>query len=181
MPRWKMLAGKYHVGGKVYKAGDEFVATTDQVRHMRDMLQPLDALEEYQDASDRDVPRQKLMAVHLGHGKWNVVNRDTDKAVNDHPLDKREAQQLVDKLIKEGEARQFPKTAEKLSMIELEPESSVQQEPEPEPESMQEPEPEEEKPEHVRAKGAPPKKGAGNTRVVEGKRVVHTGRRAKLG
>lgn len=98
MARWKMLAGKFYYGGKKYVAGDIFEAPPFAVRGIRDILQALDRIEEYEDFHPDDVPRRKLKAIHRGYGKWDVYNTEMEKNVNDHPLTKMEAFHLVEEL-----------------------------------------------------------------------------------
>lgn len=96
--RWKMLAGKFYFEGKRYAKGDVFEATAKEVHGVRDIVEDLDKVGEYQAAMDDDVPRKKLVAVHKGFGKWDVLNTITGKAINDHPLTKSDARLLVDEL-----------------------------------------------------------------------------------
>lgn len=96
--RWKMLAGKFYFEGKRYAKGDVFEATTKEVQGVRDIIEDLDKVGEYQATMDDDVPRKKLVAVHRGFGKWDVLNTTTGKAINDHPLTKTDARLLVDEM-----------------------------------------------------------------------------------
>ena len=165
MPRWKMLAGKFYYRGSKFVAGDVFEAPTEEVKHMRDILQPLDKIEEYMDESERDVPRNKLLAIHKGRGNWDVVNNSTNKKMNDRPLTKTEAQQMVDRLIVEAEAVPSP---------ELEPSKEEDLE-----EKITTPDPIEEKKDEPKA-ATKPAKTTGSSKLVERKRSVLTRRRAKL-
>jgi hypothetical protein len=96
MARWKMLSGKFYFQGNKYIAGDVFEATPSQVKGIRNIIQPLDKIEDYMEPHEEDVPRTKLKAVHKGFGKWDVVNIAIDKAINDRPLNKAEALQLIE-------------------------------------------------------------------------------------
>lgn len=169
MPRWKMLVGKFYRGGTVIKKGDIFEATLEQVKGIRNQLEALDAIEEYMAETDQDVPRRKLEAVHLGHGKWNVINSETGKVINDLPLDKRQAQQLVDKLLTE------PVEAPPARVPEVPEVKTI-----PESKNVVEEKTEEEPPVDTKSKKPSVKKGTGDTSPVEGKRGLRPRRRTEL-
>jgi hypothetical protein len=96
MARYQMLVGKFYFKGRRYVKGDIFEAEPSQVKGIKNQIMPLDKVEDYQDLQEDDVPRTKLKAMHIGYGKWNVMNTETDEPVNDHPLTKMEALQIVE-------------------------------------------------------------------------------------
>lgn len=112
MARWKLLAGKFYLRGKRHTAGDIFEATASEIKGIRDIVEPLDRVEDYEEPSPEDVPRKKLEAVHRGHGHWDVINIETNETVNDHSLTKMDAKKLVDSLL-DLEAEQAAHEAEK--------------------------------------------------------------------
>jgi hypothetical protein len=116
MPRYKMLVGKFGFQGKKYRAGDVFEAEPFQVVGLGARVQPLDKIEDYQLPQDDDIPRKKLQAVHRGFGKWDVVNNATEENINDHPLTKVEAKQLVEEI----EAAELRKEEEARAVLEKE-------------------------------------------------------------
>lgn len=178
MPRWKMLAGKFYYRGNKFVAGDVFEAPTEEVKSMRDILQPLDAVEDYAAQDEKDVPRNNLLAIHKGRGLWDVVNTTTDKKLNDRPLTKAEAQQLVDKEVVEEEVVEE----------EVEPAEVVDEEAPPIaadtetiPEKKQSDKWEKIVIDEPRTTSAGNKaKAAGDTKPVERKHRVPAGRRPKL-
>lgn len=161
MARWKMLSGKFYYKGKKYVAGDVFEASPYDVRGIRDIIQPLDKVEEYQDFQEDDVPRKKLEAIHRGFGKWDVVNNTTGENVNDQPLTKAEAKQLVENLLDEEEQQKAQAEVAK-EKEELKQEVD---------ESKKEQKDGKEKPSY--------KKTTGNSATVEKKRRIPIGRGTK--
>ena len=116
MARWKMLVGKVNYKGNRYKAGDIFEAPPEDVRGMRDQLQPLDRVEESNpEFFAEPVPRKKLVAVHRGFGKWDVVNTELNQNLNDHPLTKDEAKQLANEMEKQWDEKLAAKDVVKVT------------------------------------------------------------------
>lgn len=174
MPRWKMLAGKFYYRGNKFVAGDVFEAPTEEVKSMRDILQPLDAVEDYAVQDEKDVPRNKLLAIHKGRGLWDVVNTTTDKKLNDRPLTKAEAQQLVDKeVVEEGEPEPVDAGGEEAPSITVDTENIPEKRQSDKREKITIDEPK-------TASAGHKAKATGDTKPVERKHSVPTGRRPKL-
>lgn len=94
MPRYRLKSGKLIVrtGGKktVYRKGQIVTLDPLQAKPFLDTLEQLDP--------DPPAPQPKagLKAVHVGAGKYNVVNEATGKKINDKLLTKEAAAALVE-------------------------------------------------------------------------------------
>jgi len=88
--------GKYHYrdekGGKVCaRPGDEFLATKSSILPFMDLFEQLDP---DPPEADLDVSRLEIRR-HLRTKYFDVVNPETGEALNDRPLSRRDAQELV--------------------------------------------------------------------------------------
>ena len=106
MARFRLKSGKYH-GTKngqhhTYRPGDVIELKPDKVRHMMDILEPLEPIETVEE--ETAAPREQLVVVHKGGGKYNVINTATGEPINDILLTKRQAEALANGEKKESEA-----------------------------------------------------------------------------
>jgi len=92
--RYRVKSGKIHarINGemKLYRPGDIITLDPDDVAGFKDLLEQLEP-----DAPPPQ-PKAGLKAVHVGAGKYNVVNETTRKKINDKLLTKEEAAALVE-------------------------------------------------------------------------------------
>lgn len=70
----------------------------DEIRCEKDLLgNALDKFEQMEPDSPSPEPSVGLRAVHRGHGRWDVVNQVTGKAINDKALKRDEALEMASK------------------------------------------------------------------------------------
>ena len=104
--RYRVKSGKIHsrINGKmkIYQKGDILDMNPDDVVGFKDLVDQLDP--------DLPPPQPKagLKAVHVGGGRWNVVNEVTGKKINNKLLKKEEAQALVEAGSSESETTPEP-------------------------------------------------------------------------
>ena len=104
--RYRVKSGKIHarINGKmkIYQKGDIVNLDPDDVIGFKDLVEQLDP------NLPPPQPKAGLKAVHKGFGKWNVINETTGKEINDKPLTKEEAQELVEAGSSESETNPEP-------------------------------------------------------------------------
>lgn len=79
------------VGGqkRTLKPGDEVRCEKDLLRFV------MDKFDQVEPDPPPPEPKTGLKAVHRGFGKWDVINEQTGRPVNDKPLTKEDAKELA--------------------------------------------------------------------------------------
>lgn len=93
--KYELLAGTHTVGGIKVRTGGTFEEHPNKVEWMKHRLKRLGPLPEEKEENQRNVSYRKD---HRGGGRYNVVNEETDKAINDVLLKKDEADELIESL-----------------------------------------------------------------------------------
>ena len=94
--RVKQDVGPHTHGKGRYKSGETFEGPASLGDVFPDKLEPANAetaelVQEHKEGG----PMAKLKVVHRGSGKYNVVNTETDTAINDELLSRAEAYALI--------------------------------------------------------------------------------------
>ena len=93
MPKFRKLSGKHYIKGKCYVKGDVIECSHAVIKNFMDTFEEIETEDAKPDAEVAISPTLKV--VHKGFGRYNVVNTKTDGVVNDRPLNKDEAESIV--------------------------------------------------------------------------------------
>lgn len=99
--RYRIRKGQKHylrgtrANVNVFTAGQVIELYPHQARYIMDKLIPLDAPQEPGEDPTPDDSAPALEIKHVGGGRFNVIHPETGEAINDSPLSKAEAEELI--------------------------------------------------------------------------------------
>ena len=94
--KYRLLYGSHYEltenGRVVHVEGDIVELSERQAISFKDKFEPVDG----SIAPNEEAREEKLKVIHLGFGKYNVIKVKTGKTINDMPLNKKEAYNLLE-------------------------------------------------------------------------------------
>ena len=103
--KYRLLTGQHREGKKGYTPGDivesekDLTATFGDEKFERVNLPvppPLPVSKKDKTlAEKKEIDAKKLVAVHKGAGRWDVIRADTDEKINDKLLSREEAEKMA--------------------------------------------------------------------------------------
>jgi len=91
--RWRKIGGGIHNhrDGQIVRRGEILVATQLEIEPFKNLFVPLDPLVDIKE----EQPTKRLFIEHRGGGKYNVINENTGKPINDELLTREQAENLI--------------------------------------------------------------------------------------